>query len=236
MLLYSLTTITSVMILMVFTVPSAVVLSVLFMRVKYSITHYLSWALSILAVIAVVICDIIFENSTSDKETFDIIIGDLLWLLGVFILAGSNVYEEWLLNKGFALREIFAYMAPTGLIFALWESFILGEISIISHMDKDDIVEWALFYLGFVIVNLMIYHFIIYFISKAGATMMNIGNLTSSVYSMIFDIFLFNGRFKWFYLIGFFFQVAAIVIYSIKDPEYPTKNDDSKLYLTFKYF
>lgn len=51
--------------------------------------------------------------------------------------------------------------------------------------------------------------------------MMNIGNLTAPVWSMLFDIFLFNGQFKWFYIVGFVLQIISMVMYSLKDPVYP---------------
>lgn len=219
---YSYTTITSVMILMVFTVPSAVLLSLLFLRVKYNWIHYLSWILSILAVSAIVVCDILESTSDSDKSTKHIILGDIFCILGVFILASTNVYQEWLLIKEYKVHDILAFLAPAGFFFAIVEAWIIGELDQISNMEKGDVLPCVLFYLGFALVNFVLYNFIPYFINRAGATLMNIGNLTASVYSMIFDIFLFNGEFKWFYLLGFVFQILAIIIFSLKDPVYPS--------------
>ena len=54
---------------------------------------------------------------------------------------------------------------------------------------------------------------------------MNIGNLTTPVWSMIFDIFLFKGQFKWFYLFAFILQILSIIIFSLKDPIKRTKSD-----------
>lgn len=126
--------------MMVFTVPSAVLLSITFMKVKYQSLHYISSALSILAVIAVVICDTLFYDDKSGHSVLQIILGDLICLLGVFLLASSNVYEEWLMIKGYKMHEIFAFAAPTGFLFALAESFILGEFRIVSAMDSEDIL------------------------------------------------------------------------------------------------
>ena len=128
-------------------------------------------------------------------------------------------------------------MAPAGLIFAIVESIILGEISQISHMESSNVGPCVAFYIAFAAINLIIYNFIPYFLSRAGATLMNIGNLTTSVWSMLFDIVLFNGQFKWFYLVGFAFQILAIVLFSLKDPlqKFPDgQNEGNHLNLSSK--
>lgn len=109
-------------------------------------------------------------------------------------------------------------MAPAGLIFAMAESFLLGEVSQIFSMDSHNVGPSVGYYIGFASINLVIYNFIPYFLARAGATLMNIGNLTTSVWSMLFDIILFNGQFKWFYLVGFMFQILSIILFSLRDP------------------
>ncbi|CAI2368104.1 unnamed protein product [Moneuplotes crassus] len=215
---YSYTTITSVMILMVFTVPSAVFLSVLFLRIKYCWLHYASCVLSICSVIIVIICDIYEYEHNDDINRMSIIFGDLFCIIGVFFLASTNVYQEWLIGKNYQISEILAFQAPIGVVFAILEGWLIGEFTDIFSTSPQDIVPCILFLLGFALVNFILYNFIPYFISMAGATLMNIGNLTASVYSMLFDIFLFNGNFKWFYLIGFLFQITSIFLFSLKDP------------------
>jgi solute carrier family 35 protein F1/2 len=218
------------MILMVFSVPSAVVLSIIFLKVKYSLVHYLSSLLSILAVTAIVLCDILVNDANSDQSTGNILLGDFFCIVGVFLLAATNVYQEWLIHREYKIQDILAFLAPTGFIFAIIEAWIIGEFDTISKAQSDDIIPVVLFYLGFAVVNFCLYNYIPYFISSAGATLMNIGNLTASVYSMIFDIFLFNGSFKWFYIIGFMFQIFAIVLFSIRDPQYPIPKENPGKY------
>ena len=227
---YSYTTITSVMILMVFTVPSAVLLSIIFLRVRYSIVHYISSVVSILAVIAIVLWDIFESDSEDNTSKMNIILGDLFWIAGVFLLASTNVYQEWLLFKGYEVHQIIAFLAPAGILFAVIEAWIVGEFKTVSSMENSHILPSIAFYAGFAGVNFILYSFIPVFISMAGATLMNIGNLTASVYSMIFDIFLFNGQFKWFYLIGFTFQILSIVLFSLKDPINPNMINEGKIY------
>lgn len=48
------------------------------------------------------------------------------------------------------------------------------------------------YYLGFVTVNFVAYTCIPFFIRKSGATLLNISNLTTIIWSMITDIFLFK--------------------------------------------
>ena len=75
----------------------------------------------------------------SDQSLASIILGDFLCLLGVFLLATSNVYDEWLILQGFLIKDIQSFLAPTGLVFALIESAILGELAQISKMHPEDI-------------------------------------------------------------------------------------------------
>ena len=218
---YSYTTITSVMILMVFTVPSAVFLSVVFLKVRYRWVHYISSVISILAVVVIVIWDIFESKNDESASEIGIIFGDIFWIIGVFLLAATNVYQEWLLqNKQYKITEILAFQAPTGLFFSILESWMIGELSNIFSMHTSHVLPIILFFLSFALSNFVLYNFIPYFISIAGATLMNIGNLTASVYSMMFDIFLFNGTFKWFYIVGFIFQITSIVLFSMRDPIY----------------
>ena len=183
--------------------------------------------ISILAVSFIVISDFSSASASGSVNTESIIIGDLLCLFGVFILAGTNVYEEWLIRKNFKIYDILAVMAPVGFVFALFDAWALGEISLISDMKQEHIVQSCIFYFGFALSNFLLYNFIPHFVCKAGATLMNIGNLTAPVYSMIFDIILFDGTLKWFYLVGFTFQILSIIIFSMKDPHYPLQVDSS---------
>ena len=57
----------------------------------------------------------------------------------MFLLATSNVYDEWLILQGFLIKDIQSFLAPTGLVFALIESAILGELAQISKMQQEDI-------------------------------------------------------------------------------------------------
>ena len=142
---YSLTTITSVMIMMVFTVPSAVLLSVLFMKVKYRNSHYLSWALSILAVTAVVLWDVIFEDSSSDKETLDIIIGDLLCLLGVFFNICFKCLWRMAFNKRIYNRRNFRMFSTNRLNFcSKWVILSWRIINNIKHCKRRRHVVYTL--------------------------------------------------------------------------------------------
>jgi len=73
-------------------------------------------------------------------------------------------------------------------------------------------------YVGFVLINIVAYTLIPIFITKNGATLLNISNLTTIVWSMLIDIFLFGYGFYWLYLLAFSIEVVAILVFSLKSP------------------
>ena len=96
---YEFTSITSVMLLEDFTIPSAVLLSVFFLKIKYSKSHFI--ALSLCASgMAVSICnDIFVKKLDSDTEAKNHLIGDLMALTGAFLYALSNILQEHYLKS-----------------------------------------------------------------------------------------------------------------------------------------
>ena len=95
---YSRTTITAVWLLNVFTIPSAMILSCLILKLKYSSVHYIALVLSFLTVAITVVNDILTQE---EAIRFDgsALLGDLLSLAGAFFIAMSNVLQEFILAK-----------------------------------------------------------------------------------------------------------------------------------------
>ena len=81
---------TSVMILMVFSIPSAMFLSIVILKLKYHKLHFYAVGLSFVAIVITLISDL---TNDSDAVNFSrkAIFGDILTLIGAFLLALSNV-------------------------------------------------------------------------------------------------------------------------------------------------
>ena len=82
----------------------------------------------------------------------------------------------------------------------------------------------------------MAYTIIPYFVKRAGATLLNISNLTTILWSMVSDIVIFGTPFVipfefnclqyWMYFCGFIVEIIAISIYSYKSPIYRKKEPE----------
>lgn len=86
---YLFTSITSVMLLQVSSIPWALLLSLLFLRVRYSWPHYLALCLCGLGVACSVVNDVVLNPKTSGDSDFTLnaLYGDLMVLGGAFLYA-----------------------------------------------------------------------------------------------------------------------------------------------------
>ena len=85
---YLYTTITSAMIINVVTIPSAFLLSLLFLKVRYLWNHYIAIAICIAGISFPVINDVLINpRNTDDQESRSALKGDLMALAGAFLFA-----------------------------------------------------------------------------------------------------------------------------------------------------
>ena len=86
---YNYTSITSIMLLDCFTIPSSMVLSMYFLRAKYQVRHIGGILICLSGLGCIVASDI-----RRDGEMSNAIVGDILCLFGSFLYACSNVLQE----------------------------------------------------------------------------------------------------------------------------------------------
>ena len=79
-------------------------------------------------------------------------------------------------------------------------------------------------------VNFVTYTIIPFYVTKSGATLLNLSNVTTIIWSMLVDIFLYGGPFYPLCICAFAIEIVGIVIFSLKEPikalEIPTIEDD----------
>ena len=89
---YTFTSITSVMMLQNFTVPSAVIMSILFLKVRYKQLHYIALAICASGLALSIYNDYIKKEKTSAPSAVSThIIGDIMALLAAFGFTLINV-------------------------------------------------------------------------------------------------------------------------------------------------
>jgi len=83
-------------------------------------------------------------------------------------------------------------------------------------------------YLGMAVVNFFTYTIIPFYVANSGATLLNLSNVTTIIWSMLFDIVLFGSPFYPLCLLGFTIELGAVVIFSTKEPLKPKTADQQK--------
>ena len=146
-----------------------------------------------------VINDIYFKKETpsSKQNAFSTsaIFGDLLTLGGSFLYALSNILQEYLLKSGGDVFNYLGHLGVFGCLIAMAESCAFQEYKQFDTIDTTETGPIVGFYIGFALVNLCIYTIIPFYVRRSGATLLNISNLTTILWSMLFDIFLFKEEF-----------------------------------------
>ena len=83
-------------------------------------------------------------------------------------------------------------------------------------------------YIGMALVNLVTYTIIPFYITRSGATLLNLSNVTTIIWSMLFDIVLYNSSFYPICLLAFVIELVAIIIFSTKEPEKKLVEEEKK--------
>lgn len=122
---YTMTSITSVMIIEDFSIPSAVILSILFLRVSYFKRHWIAIVICLTGISIGFLNDFLYFEETS--EAARPLLGDLCALLGAFFYALENVLQEYLLKKDEDVFNFLGWIGLFGTLLCGTYSLILGE-------------------------------------------------------------------------------------------------------------
>ena len=91
---------------------------------------------------------------------------------------------------------------------------IRGEFSQFENAKREDRLSIVSNYLGMALVNFCVYTIIPFYVTRSGATLLNLSNVTTVLWSMLFDILLFKGKFYWMNALAFAIEICAIILYS----------------------
>ena len=71
---------------------------------------------------------------------------------------------------------------------------------------------------GFVAFNLVSYNLIPIYVQRSGATLLNISNVTTIIWSMVTDIAFFGEPFYPLYLLAFALEMVGVITFSLQKP------------------
>lgn len=75
----------------------------------------------------------------------------------------------------------------------------------------------------FALFNFLCYSIIPFFVQRSGATLLNISNVTTVIWSMLFDILVFDKKFQVLYVVAFILEITGVIIFSSERPSKPEK-------------
>uniref|UniRef100_A0A8C3RLI5 Solute carrier family 35 member F2 n=1 Tax=Chelydra serpentina TaxID=8475 RepID=A0A8C3RLI5_CHESE len=204
---YQYTTLTSVQLLDCFGIPVLMALSWFILRARYRLIHFIAVAVCLLGVGTMVGADILAGRQNSEGS--DVVVGDVLVLLGASLYAISNVSEEYIVKN---LSRV-EFLGMVG----LFGTIISGlQLAIVEHADIAHI-QWnwkiALLFVAFALCMFGLYSFMPVVIKVTSATSVNLGILTADLYSLFFGLFLFGYKFSGLYLLSFGVIMVGFILY-----------------------
>ncbi|NXO33376.1 S35F2 protein, partial [Locustella ochotensis] len=204
---YQYTTLTSVQLLDCFGIPVLMTLSWFILRARYRLIHFVAVSICLVGVGAMVGADILAGRT--EGEGSDVVIGDVLVLLGSSLYAISNVSEEYIVKN---LSRV-EFLGMVG----LFGTIISGlQLAILEHREIMR-MQWnwkiALMFTVFALCMFALYSSMPVVMKVTSATSVNLGILTSDLYSLFFGLFLFFYNFSGLYIVSFVVIMAGFILY-----------------------
>ncbi|KAH7663928.1 Solute carrier family 35 member SLC35F1/F2/F6 protein [Dioscorea alata] len=213
---YQYTSLTSVMLLDCWSIPSVILLTWLFLNTKYRFRKFVGVAVCVAGLVLVVFSDVHSRDRGSlphfkyGSGGSDPVKGDVLVLSGAMLYAVSNVSEEFIVKKGGRVE----LMAMLGLFGA-----VVGSCQIsIFERNKLKSIHWTvsavLPFLGYAIAMFLFYSTVPFVLKLSGSTMLNLSLLTSDMWAVLIRTFAYHEKVDWMYFIAFGLVGFGLVIYS----------------------
>uniref|UniRef100_A0A0N5BWE0 EamA domain-containing protein n=1 Tax=Strongyloides papillosus TaxID=174720 RepID=A0A0N5BWE0_STREA len=218
---YQFTNLTSIQLLDCSVIPFVMILSYLFLRVRYLTFHIVGVALCLLGIAFLIWADVL-ENKNGSLGESNKFLGDCLCIASSALYALSNTGEEKLV-KNYSRNE---YLGIVGII-----GFIISGIQL-AIFERNNLAEvnwtWKVIamYLLYSVSMFIFYSMVSIVLQKTSALMFNLSILTADFYSLIAGIFLFHYQFHILYFISFAVVIFGSIIYSIKETEIAGSNED----------
>lgn len=210
---YQYTSITSIMLLDCWSIPSVILLTWLFLKTKYRFKKIAGVAICIAGLVLVIFSDVHADDRSQSGS--NPIKGDFLVVAGATLYAVSNVSEEFFVKTADRIE----LMAMLGLFGAIFSGI---QISILEREELKSI-HWSsgslLPYTGFAAAMFLFYSGVPVLLKMSGSTMLNLSLLTSDMWSVLIRIFAYHEKVDWMYFVAFAAVAVGLVVYSGFDKE-----------------
>lgn len=216
---YQYTSITSIMLLDCWSIPSVIFLTWFFLKTKYRFRKAIGVAICVVGLVVVIFSDVHAKDRSGGSNPLK---GDLLVIAGSTLYAISNVSEEFFVKSADRVE----LMAMLGLFGAIVSAC---QISILERNELKSI-QWSagavLPFIGFAVAMFLFYSGVPILLKISGSTMLNLSLLTSDMWTVLIRIFAYHQKVDWMYFIAFATVAVGLVIYSGGDKEEEQKRAD----------
>eukprot|EP00262_Sarcandra_glabra_P003809 TRINITY_DN1461_c0_g1_i2.p1 TRINITY_DN1461_c0_g1~~TRINITY_DN1461_c0_g1_i2.p1 ORF type:complete len:313 (+),score=46.68 TRINITY_DN1461_c0_g1_i2:574-1512(+) len=204
---YQYTSLTSVMLLDCWSIPSVIFLTWMFLKTKYRFRKFAGVAVCVAGLILVLFSDVHASDRGGGSNPIK---GDMLVIAGSTLYAISNVSEEFLVKNGDRI-ELMAMLGGFGAVVSAFQISVLerGELRSI-HWTAGAILP----FIGFSAAMFLFYSFVPVLLKMSGSTMLNLSLLTSDMWAVLIRIFAYHEKVDWMYFIAFAAVTVGLVIYS----------------------
>ncbi|KAG9447135.1 hypothetical protein H6P81_013263 [Aristolochia fimbriata] len=204
---YQYTSLTSVMLLDCWTIPSVIFLTWMFLKTRYRCKKFVGVGVCVAGLVMVVFSDVHASDRTSGSNPVK---GDLLVIGGSMLYAISNVSEEFLVKAADRI-ELMALLGAFGAVVSTC------QISILEREELKSInwtVSAVLPFVGFALAMFLFYSLVPVLLKMSGSTMLNLSLLTSDMWAVFIRIFAYHEKVDWLYFVAFGAVAVGLVIYS----------------------
>ena len=212
------TSVTSIMLLDCFTIPTIMLISKFYMGYGYNKLHYLGITIAIIGVGLTVLSDYLYtDDSGYPTQLFaDRIWGDLLTLLSCILYAISNLMQENLVKKN-GRAEFLMMLGIFGTVISVI------QVSFLERQDLDKLSAAAsclVPFLGYSLCLFALYVLTPLLLQYTDATFYNLSLLTSDMYAVIYRWLFLHSLVNWMYWVALFTTFVGVICYHRKPPIY----------------
>uniref|UniRef100_A0A6N2MYR6 EamA domain-containing protein n=1 Tax=Salix viminalis TaxID=40686 RepID=A0A6N2MYR6_SALVM len=209
---YQYTSITSVMLLDCWAIPSVMVLTWFFLSTKYRFKKIAGVIVCVAGLVMVVFSDVHSGDRSGGSNPRK---GDALVIAGATLYAISNVSEEFLVKNADRV-ELMSLLGFFGAIISAIQISILERNEVKS-------IHWsagaAFPFFGFSLAMFLFYSSVPILLKISGSTMLNLSLLTSDMWAVVIRIFAYHEKVDWMYFVAFAAVAVGLVVYSGGDKE-----------------
>ncbi|KAK9234798.1 hypothetical protein V1525DRAFT_411917 [Lipomyces kononenkoae] len=184
-----------------------VVLSILFLKVRYRWNQIAGIVVCIVGMVLVVMGDLLTDKN---YPAVDMVKGDLFVILGATCYGVSNTLEEFFVSKR-PIYEVLGQMGLFGMIINGVQAAIFERESIKEAQWGGQMAGW---FVGYTLAMLVLYCTAPILFRMSSAAFYNLSLLTSDFLGLLIGIKVFGYYVFWLYPVGFVFTVGGMIIYN----------------------